>query len=149
MIIGLKLQKKFLMKRYKYNRGEEKVFYLIYMLNKLFDELEKDYKEPKITEAQRKLYEARDMAKWKAWKAKQEQENKKMLTINGKPAFTVGEMQKKAEEELNEFHKLPLEIQEKYTPVYDPRALKYVYIINESINKFTSVNDIINAENIK
>lgn len=112
---------------------------LLYIMKKLFDELDEEFNEPKVSEAQRKLWEARDMARWKAWKAKQQQENDPRKK-------EIEQAKKRAEEELNEYYKLPYEIQEKYTPIYDPRALKYVYIINESVERLLTVDDIIKAE---
>jgi hypothetical protein len=118
------------------------MIYLLYMLKKLMKEIDDLEREPEIPESLRRLYEERDMARWKAWKAKQEEENNPRKKA-------IEQAKKRAEEELTEFYKLPLEIQEKYTPYYEPRLLKYIYIINESVDKFTSVDDIIKAENIK
>lgn len=50
------------------------MFYLLYIIKKLMEEIDELEREPEIPEGLRRLYEERDMARWKAWKAKQEAE---------------------------------------------------------------------------
>lgn len=52
------------------------MIFLLYMLKKLTKEIDDLEREPETPEWLRKLYEERDMARWKAWKAKQEEEKK-------------------------------------------------------------------------
>ena len=54
------------------------MFYLLYIIKKLTEEIDELENGPKVSEAQRKLWQERDMAKWKAWKAKQEKEKNKI-----------------------------------------------------------------------
>lgn len=41
-------------------------------MTKAFNALDEEFFGPKISKRQRRLYQERDMARWKAWKAKQE-----------------------------------------------------------------------------
>jgi hypothetical protein len=52
------------------------MIFLLYMLRKLMKEIDDLEREPEIPEGLRRLYEERDMARWRAWKAKQEKNKK-------------------------------------------------------------------------